>query len=148
MRRLAVLALVGMAVAGATPAYAATCVGNCGTRGANGVVTAPPGGGTYSYVSTADGVFGAGQLPGIGGTNGSSFTTSSFSAAAGDPLDFAFNYVTSDGAGFSDYGWARLLTSTGDLVAVLFTARTQASGTIVPGTGLPSCGPSFCCLYG
>jgi hypothetical protein len=63
--------------------------------------------------------------------------TSVFSAAAGDDLNFWFHYVTSDGSGFADYAWAALLTSSLDPVAILFTARTQPSGTIVPGQDLP-----------
>src|SRR5690606_32993423 len=39
--------------------------------------------------------------------------------------------------GFADYAWAALLTPNLDPVAILFTARTQPSGTIVPGQGLP-----------
>ena len=114
-----------------------TCVGNCGIMGPNGVVIAPPGGTSYTYVTTSGGVNGAGQLPGVGGSNGSVYTTLPFSADAGDELLFAFNYVTSDGSGFADYAWAALATGTLDPVAILFTARTQPSGTIVPGQNLP-----------
>jgi hypothetical protein len=118
----------------------ANCVGTCGTLGADGVVTAPPSGSFYSYLTTEGGTPGAGQLPGAGtaegATNGSLYTTA-FSAAAGDDLNFWFNYVTSDGSGFADYAWATLLTASLDPVATLFTARTQPSGTIVPGQGLP-----------
>jgi hypothetical protein len=132
----AVLALISAAV---SPATADTCVGNCGSLGANGVVTLSPfGNPQYQYVSTSGGVAGAGQLPGIGGTNGSQFTTSVFSANAGDALQFFFNYVTSDGSGFADYAWAQLQTSGGTPVATLFTARTQPSGNTSPGFGLPS----------
>lgn len=121
----------------AAPAFASTCIGTCGTLGPDGVVTAPPGGTNYSYVSTANGVSGAGQLAGFAGTNGSTFTTDVFGAAAGDPLNFFFNYITSDGSGFADYAWARLLTATGDEVAILFTARTKPDGSIIPGQDLP-----------
>lgn len=116
----------------------AQVVGSAGTSGADGVVTAAPGGGpTYSWVSTFGGVAGAGQLPGIGGTNGSSLTTSIFAATAGDVLKFQFNYVTSDGAGFADYAWSQLLTAGGAVFADLFNARTQPTGDTVPGVGLP-----------
>ena len=114
----------------------ATCIGNCGTLGADGVVTAPPSGPSYSYVTTDDGQSGAGQIPGAGGTNGSLYTTE-FDAAAGEALDFWFNYVTSDGSTFNDYAWAGLYDANLNQVAVLFTARTQPDGTIVPGQGLP-----------
>ena len=115
-----------------------TTIGNAGTLGANNVVTLAPGGGTaYGWVSTKGGVFGAGQLPGVGGTNGSSLTSTLFAAGAGDALKFSFNYVTSDGAGFSDYAWSQLLNSGGTPVAVLFDARTKPTGNTVPGFGLP-----------
>lgn len=106
---------------------------------ANGVVTAPPAfGPQYRYVSTYNGVEGAGQIDAAGGVNGSSYTTDVFSANAGSVLSFYFNYVTSDGAGFSDYAWSALLDSTGaSVVDYIFTARTTASGDTVPGFGLP-----------
>ena len=135
MKKILLAAAISLGFSGTADAQ--TCVGNCGTLGADGVVTAPPGGTTYSYVSTNGGVAGGGQLPGEGGTDGSTYTTSVFSAAAGDPLNFWFNYVTSDGSGFADYAWAALLTASLDPVAILFTARTQPSGTIVPGQDLP-----------
>lgn len=114
------------------------CTGNCGASAADGVVTlAPDGGSKYGWVSTAGGVNGAGQLSSIGGTNGSTLTSVLFSAEAGDTLAFAFNYITSDGAGFADYAWARLLDASMNEVALLFTARTKPSGTIVPGDGMP-----------
>lgn len=114
-----------------------TCTGNCGTLGADGVVTLAPGSTTdYGWVSTAGGASGAGQLPGIGGTNGTTLTSNVFSANAGDLLDFYFNYVTSDGAGYADYAWAQLVDASSNVV-ILFTARTMPSGSIVPGTGLP-----------
>jgi len=132
------LALIGLAVtATATPALSQTCTGNCGTASANGVVTAPPGGGNYQYVSTSGGTNGAGQISGIGGTNGSEFITVPFAALAGDVLNFNFNYVTSDGSGFADYAFAELLQG-GAHAAWLFTARTQPSGNTSPGFGLPA----------
>lgn len=136
----AVFLAAGVIVASASGASAQSCVGNCGTAEPNGVVTAPPNATTttsYQFVSTANGVNGGGALPGIGGTTGSTFTSPVFAAAAGDLLKFDFNYVTSDGSGFADYAWAQLKTDTGALVTTLFTARTQPSGTIVPGFGLP-----------
>jgi len=133
-----VLAVVGCAVFPVGTASADSCVGNCGTLGANGVVTLSPfGSPQYQFVSTNGGIGGAGQIPGVGGTDGSQFTTSVFSANAGDPLQFFFNYVTSDGAQFADYSWAELQTSLGAHVAWLFTARTQPTGNTSPGFGLP-----------
>lgn len=135
-----------VAVGIAMPASAATCIGNCGTAGADGVVTlSPTGNSSYNWVSTANGEANstAGEIQGVGDNAsgaviGSQFTTAAFTAAANDSLDFFFNYVTSDGAGFADYGWAQLLDSSGNNAAWLFTGRTQPSGNIAPGVGLPA----------
>ena len=119
-----------------------TCTGTCGSLGADGVVTASPtGNSSYQYVSTSNGAFGVGALPtgNLGGeTNGSTLATSVFSANAGTALNFFFNYVTSDGAGYADYAWAELYDSSDSLVSLLFTARTLPDGTIVPGFGMPA----------
>lgn len=132
-------AAVALTLIISAPAAASTCVGNCGTVAPNGDVPAPPGGGILQYVSTSGGTSGAGQIAGVGGTNGSEFISDAFTAAAGDPLQFAFNYVTSDGAGFADYAFAELQTDTGANVAYLFTARTVPSpGNTSPGFGLPA----------
>jgi hypothetical protein len=120
-------------------AAAAVCVGNCGTSGADGAVNlSPSGNSSYQYVSTNGGVTGAGQISGVGGTDGSQFSTSPFLASANAPLQFYFNYVTTDGAQYADYGFAQLLTASGSLVATLFTARTTVTGNTSPGFGLPS----------
>jgi len=54
-------------------------------------------------------------------------------------LKFFFNFVTSDGAGFADYAFARLF-NTSDLnnPIYLVTARTKPSGSIIPGFGMPA----------
>jgi len=138
MALLGGLAAAGQAAADPTLPVGWTGTGNYGAMGANGVVGAPPAfGPSYSYVSTAGGASGVGQLAGHGGTNGSVLDTNLFSVGAGDRLSFYFNYVTSDGASFADYAWARLLNGTGGEVAILFTARTTPSGNTVPGNGLP-----------
>jgi hypothetical protein len=118
------------------------CDGNCGTSAADGVVTLAPAGGTqYGWVSTAGGDDGI-ALDGVGGlgnaTDGSRLTSSVFVAKAGDALDFKFNYVTSDGASYSDYAWARLLDSNNNQVALLFTARTTPTDSSVPGFNMPA----------
>jgi len=116
------------------------CVGNCSTLGPNGVVTAPPDGPTYQYVTTSGGIFGAtlsSSEVGFGSTNGSTLTSALFGATSGQDLKFYFNYVTSDGAGFADYGWARLLNPDHSTAAWLVTARTKTSGSIIPGQGMP-----------
>jgi hypothetical protein len=65
-----------------------------------------------------------------------------FTATAGQALNFYFNYVTSDGAdavnNYADYAWVELYNSSNSPVALLFTARTNPSGSIVPGSGLPA----------
>lgn len=120
-------------------ADASTCTGNCGSVAPNGDVGAPPGGGTLYYVSTNGGVSGAGQISGVGGTDGSELIAP-FSANTGDVLKFDFDYITSDGTGsFPDYGFAELLDGDGNHVAWLFTARTVVSpGNTSPGFGLPT----------
>ena len=146
MRRLTALkvsaAFAALTLAG--PASASTCIGNCGTVAPNGSISAPPGGGTIQFVSTAGGTTGAGQIGSVGGTNGSEFITDNFSAVAGDPLAFNFNYITTDGSGFSDYAFAELQTSLGATVAYLFTARTvPPPGNTSPGFGLPANGATL-----
>ncbi|TVP82679.1 MAG: hypothetical protein EA346_02040 [Thioalkalivibrio sp.] len=117
------------------------CEGSCGTGVVDGVVTlAPSGGEQYGWVATTGSPLRSLGLPGIGGTNGSRLRSPMFSAGAGEPLEFQFNYVTSDGAGFADYAWARLLDASMEPVALLFTARTRSSGNIVPGFGMPEIG--------
>lgn len=132
--------LAAAAIAFSAPAAAQTCTGNCGTAAPNGDVTAPPAfGPNYGYVSTDDGVDGAGQIAGVGGTNGSEFTSAAFAADAGADLNFYFNYITSDGTGsFVDYAYAQLLSAAGDPIAFLFTARTTPTGNTSPGFGLPA----------
>lgn len=139
-----------LALGAATPASAALfdagipsgwdCTGTCGALGADGVVPLAPGvdsGSQYGYVSTANGVSMAGL--GLGAeTTGSVLRSSLFSAAAGDALKFQFDFVTTDGAGYADYAWSRLLDASFNQVALLFTARTTPSGNSVPGFGMPA----------
>ena len=120
-------------------ASAAMCTGHCGTDGADGAVSLSPlGSSAYHFVTTSGGVAGAGELAGVGGTNGSQYSTSVFTAAANAPLQFYFNYVTSDGSMYADYAFAQLWTASGSVVATLFTARTATSGSNSPGYGLPA----------
>lgn len=138
----AAIGMIGTAEAATLPS-GWTSTGNAGVASPNGNIVAPPSQGPdYYYVSTYGGAYGGGALQGVGGngsaTNGSQITTSSFAASAGETLEFYFNYLTSDGAGFADYGWARLLGETGDQVALLFTARTTSSGSSVPGYAMPA----------
>jgi hypothetical protein len=102
-----------------------TCTGSCGSSGANGVVPLAPGGGTaYGWIST----YGSNAQVGLAGVgnggeeaNGTTLRSISFDASAGMALDFRFNYVSTDGAGFADYAWARLLDQDNNQVAMLFT---------------------------
>jgi hypothetical protein len=120
-----------------------TCDGICGASGADGVITlAPSSGAQYGYVVSAfDSPTGL-ALSGVGGTGspttGSRLRSSAFTATAGQELRFYFNYVTSDGAGYADYGWARLLDGSLTEVALLFTARTTPGGSTVPGFDMPA----------
>jgi hypothetical protein len=118
-----------------------TCNGTCGSLGANGVVTlSPTGNSSYQFVTT-NGSSATAVLPGktaTSETNGSTLATSVFAATAGTNLNFYFNFITSDGAGFADYAWAELFDSSNVPVSLLFTARTEPTGSIVPGTGLPA----------
>ena len=118
-----------------------TCPGNCGVAGVDGDVTlAPTGAAQYGYVVTGETTptgLSTFVLPGGTATIGSLLRSISFTATAGDLLKFNFNYITSDGDTYSDYGWARLLNASNlSLAALLFTARTKPSGSIVPGQDL------------
>lgn len=122
-----------------------TCIGTCGDlAGPNGVVGSPPVGGPgYSYITTAGGpVLGSTEHLNLGSeTNGSIALSPLFTAAAGDSLEFYFNFVTSDGTlSFIEYAWAQLLDSAMAPVQTLFTARTNPTvgGDTVPGFGMPA----------
>jgi hypothetical protein len=140
----AVIAFTGLSVI--APASAApiptgwSCAGNCGSLISDGVVTAPPVGTGYQYISSEGGLPGVGQLS-VGGTVGSTLQSAAFAGTSGTALTFAFNYVTSDGSGFADYAWAKLLNLSSSTETLLFTARTKPSGDIVPGFGLPGTAP-------
>lgn len=117
-----------------------TQIGTAGSLNPNGVVTASPQGGSYQYVSSVDGVTGLGL--GLGAeTNGSLARSNAFTASEGDDLEFFFNYITSDGAGYADYAWVRLLDSALNPYATLFTSRTTPGGSTVPGFGMPDIDP-------
>lgn len=123
----------------------------CGTSTADGVVTDAPVAVTtgYAWVSTQINVDGTNPgdfdltklpsgVPTDSVKNGATYTSPSFAVpAANAPISFQFNYVTSDGAGFSDFAWARLLDGSGNEVALLFTARTDPVESVVPGNGMP-----------
>lgn len=143
LKRIMLGAVAMAGFSGLNASEAATCIGNCGT--VSGVFTgsvtpAPTGNGSYDWVSTSGGVLGAGQIAGYSAsaTNGSELTSDSFFGKVGQKVSFYFNYITSDGAGFADYGFAQLINTTTNKVVNLFTARTKPSGTIAPGLELPA----------
>jgi len=139
-------ALAALACGFAAPASADQCFGTCGTLGANGVVTAPPTGGSYQYVSTYKGANGVASLDLANGleTTGSLYVSDSFSASPGEILQFYFNYVTSDGGrtstgSYPDYAWVALRPTNGGDDILLFTARTiTGGGDTVPGFNMPA----------
>jgi hypothetical protein len=65
-------------------------------------------------------------------------TSSTFAAKPGDPLHFYFNFVTSDGGTFNDYGWVALVDASTSASELLFTARTWPGFDTVPGYLMPS----------
>lgn len=154
--RLMLAALAAAAASAALPAQAVTvlppadlggwtCTGVCGTSPADGdITTSPLGNARYGYVATS-GSTALGTSPlaldansrGEGTeTNGSKIVSGAFDATAGDRLDIRFNFVSTDGKGFDDYAWARVIDAIdGRSVAWLFTARSSNSGSgkIVPG---------------
>lgn len=72
-------------------------------------------------------------------TNGAKVVSSAFSASAHDSMTLYFNYLTTDGRGYDDYAWARLVHAGSNTTAAwLFTARStnSANGNVVPGNVL------------
>lgn len=140
-------------IAGLCMAYSATAaplpagwtsIGNSGTNtAADGNVPLAPGFTSYQWISTSGSPTGGGTLP-VGPTgqetNGSAAHTPVFTVNAGDKLDFFFDYITSDGAQYTEYAWAGLYTGASTFDSYLFTARTTPSGNTVPGFGLPGLG--------
>ncbi|MBB4860862.1 hypothetical protein HNO88_004208 [Novosphingobium chloroacetimidivorans] len=86
--------------------------------------------GSYDWVSTTKGQSGAAKLLGFTGsvTTASELIADALSGAIGQRVSFYFNYITFDGSGFVDYGFAQLINSTTGFVANLFTAPTQPAG--------------------
>ena len=72
-------------------------------------------------------------------TNGTKVRLGSFQATANEKLDLYFDYITTDGSGYDDYAWARLIDAGNQSTAAwLFTARSTHSGNgnVVPGNVL------------
>lgn len=120
-----------------------TCNGACGAVAPGGDIGASPtGNATFGYVTTAGSSdtnvspFDAGNNATGAATNGSRFLSGAFGAAGGDQLNLYFNYASTDGKGFDDYAWARVVNASDNaLVSWLFSARSTNSGTrnVVPG---------------
>ena len=156
MTPLRSISLLTVAALTATAAQAApvaagsldwTHTGAAGLIGASATVPVSSTGNTpFGYITTAGGVQGVSPLllksDGKGSEqseNGSTITSSVFSAASGDTLSMLFNYVSTDGRGYEDYAWARLVVAgTQDTAAWLYTARSDRSarGAVVPGNVL------------
>jgi hypothetical protein len=62
-----------------------------------------------------------------GSTTGSVLTSALFSVGAGEALALDLNFLTNDGGGYSDYAIVRLLDSSDNVVATLYTAQTVGS---------------------
>ena len=148
--------VVACVAAGAPGAWAAAvappadlsgwvCTGICGTSAADGdIALSPLANPNFGFVTTSgSAALGVSPLTldansrGNGTeNNGSRIVSGAFHAGPGDLLDLRFNYIATDGKGFDDYAWARLLSAADNsLVAWLFTARSSNSstGNIVPG---------------
>jgi len=74
----------------------------------------------------------------VNSTNGSTDTTTAFTATAGELINFDFNYITADGSGYADYAWVALMSTDGGANYLIFTAQTQPTGNTVPGATLPA----------
>jgi hypothetical protein len=125
-----------------------TSVGSAGSMAPSGDIVASPLANTqYGYVTTAEStefqvspltLKSGGKGSGIE-HNGSKITSNIFSAIAGQTLSMSFNFASTDGKGYDDYAWARVINSSDDsLVAWLFAAQSTNSNTkgIVPGSVL------------
>jgi hypothetical protein len=110
------------------------------------VANSPTGNSPFGYVSTFNGILNTSPLDlkseGKGTenqTNGTKIVSGAFNASANDTLTLYFNYVSTDGRGYDDYAWARLVNAnTNSTAAWLFTARStnSANGNVVPGNVL------------
>lgn len=124
--------------------------GAAGLIGGTGTIPVSVEGNAYfGFVTTAGGAghFGSGDNvspldlksdgKGNEGTNnGTKIVSSTFSGLEDDTLTLQFNYISTDGRGYDDYAWARLVDAdTNETAAWLFTARStnSARGNVVPG---------------
>ena len=122
-----------------------TATGAAGLIGASATVPlSPTGNQQFGFVTTADSAaYNVSPLllktDGKGNevaNNGTKIVSGSFSALASTSLTLHFNYVSTDGRGYDDYAWARLVNAGTDTTAAwLYTARStnSARGNVVPG---------------
>ncbi len=101
------VAIASSLLAVGRPAAASVCVGNCGTDTADGVVTlSPSGNSSYQYVSTNGGVAGEPvKFQASVARTDRNLVRRRFWRQRIRPLQFYFNYITSDGAQYADYGF-------------------------------------------
>jgi len=123
------------------------CSGECGSLGANGDITLSPlGNAQYAYVTTSGSqafdvspialTESGGNSTLFSDTNGSLYQSPTFALNAGQTIGAWFNYVSTDGKGFDDYAWARLVNVDSPTdITWMFTARSTNSNkqSIVPG---------------
>jgi hypothetical protein len=113
----------------------ASGVGNYGSVAPAGDISAPPSGAaSYLYASTYGGVAGAGESQGLGGTDGSAFTTNLFTVGPGADLLFAFDFVTTDSDN-PDYATISLLNANGSVAALLVTLIAPEQPGVAPLSG-------------
>ncbi len=135
LRRTLFLAQV-LAIAAPVAAFGTTIVGNGGNVGVpDGSIPKPPSGDSMvQYVSTSGGIEGVGANPdgsSFAPTNGSTYMTANFTPGVGGSLQFAFNYISSDGNSggdaFPDNSWVDLVDVTNPSITELFSSTTTSS---------------------
>ena len=113
---------------GAVPFHESFESGIPGTWPSTGTVGTS--GTTTNIAATDASLFATMLTPGVAttvfeGTGGSTLESSSFEALAGDVLSLDFNFLTTDGAGFTDFMFIQLIdATTSDAVATLANVNT------------------------
>jgi PEP-CTERM motif len=134
LHRTILLAQLALLAPGA--AFATTIVGNGGNVSVpDGSIPLPPSGNTtVQYVSTYQGISGVGANPdgsSSNPTNGSTYTTSTFSPGNGGSLNFAFDYISSDGTSggnsYPDNAWVDLVDTNTSHITELFSSTTTST---------------------
>lgn len=118
-------------------------------EGTNTMPLSPTGNSYFGFVTTAGGAGHFGSPDNVsplilkadgkgneGTNNGTKIVSDAFSGIAGNTLTLHFNYISTDGRGYDDYAWARLVdAASNETAAWLFTARStnSARGNVIPG---------------